>query len=251
VASSSSRLGLDEPSATDAISGFPAEDVQALGVLDGAVITTPGTLAGRPGASTVPAGNEYHATDVGQWARSDGTNWHTFLSSGELRDTAAVTAPTGWLMCDGASYSTATYPALASALGASGGSFNVPDYRGRSRVGAGAGAGLTARSLGQTGGEETHLLAAAEGSTNSNGGVSVSIPGTSSNGYGGIAFAPPAEWGGNLAHAVGGGGSGDDINLATSPAEPLNASASIGARNADAPHNNLQPFAVANVMIKT
>lgn len=44
------------------------------------------------------------------------------------------TAPTGWLFCDGTSYSTATYPDLFALIsynfGGSGGSFNIPNLRG-------------------------------------------------------------------------------------------------------------------------
>jgi len=36
--------------------------------------------------------------------------------------------PTGWLACDGAQYSVASYSALASMLGATGDDFNVPDF---------------------------------------------------------------------------------------------------------------------------
>jgi hypothetical protein len=74
VASSSSRLGLDEPSATDAISGFPAEDVQALGVLDNAVIYHSGTLTGMASVAHL-AGQVYYATDVFQYFDDNGTAW--------------------------------------------------------------------------------------------------------------------------------------------------------------------------------
>lgn len=40
--------------------------------------------------------------------------------------------------------------------------FLVPDTRGRALIGAGSGAGLSARTLGQTGGEETHVLSMGE-----------------------------------------------------------------------------------------
>ena len=48
---------------------------------------------------------------------------------------SAATAPSGWLLCDGSSYSTSAYPDLFALIqytfGGSGGSFNVPDFRGR------------------------------------------------------------------------------------------------------------------------
>ena len=49
------------------------------------------------------------------------------------------TLPSGWLWCDGSSYSTTAYPTLFAAIGytygGGGGSFNVPDMRGQVPVG--------------------------------------------------------------------------------------------------------------------
>ena len=42
-----------------------------------------------------------------------------------------VTAPTGWLFLDGATYSQATYPALAAVFGVVSGTFTLPDMRDR------------------------------------------------------------------------------------------------------------------------
>ena len=77
-------------------------------------------------------------------------------------------APTGWLFCDGAAVSRETYAALFAAIGVVWGAgdgsttFNLPDARGRSAMGAGQGSGLTARTLGATLGEEAHALTANE-----------------------------------------------------------------------------------------
>lgn len=69
------------------------------------------------------------------------------------------TLPYGWLSCDGSSQSTTTYAALFSVIGftygGSGGSFNLPDFRGRSPMGDGTGSGLTARTIGDKPGSET------------------------------------------------------------------------------------------------
>ena len=81
---------------------------------------------------------------------------------------AETSAPSGWLLCDGRLLSRTDYPDLFASIGTAFGAgdgatnFAIPDLRGRSSVGAGAGAGLTARSLGETGGEETHVLTSAE-----------------------------------------------------------------------------------------
>lgn len=56
-------------------------------------------------------------------------------------------APSGWLICDGSSYGTATYPDLYGVIGTvyggSGTAFNVPDLRGRVPVGYAASGGHT------------------------------------------------------------------------------------------------------------
>lgn len=82
---------------------------------------------------------------------------------GDLKAAAYTVAPAGWLLCDGSVVSQTTYASLFGAIGSSyntggegTGNFRLPDYRGRTVVGAGAGPGLTARSLGDVGGAETH-----------------------------------------------------------------------------------------------
>lgn len=76
---------------------------------------------------------------------------------------AGKTAPNGWLMCDGQSYSIATYRDLYNAIGTTyggyGQSFQVPDLRGRFPVGKDTG---TFATLGGKGGEEKHTLTVAE-----------------------------------------------------------------------------------------
>lgn len=79
-------------------------------------------------------------------------------------------APTGWLLCDGTSYSVGAYPELATVLGTNyggvpGNTFSVPDMRGRIPLGYLLGAslpGLTNRAMGVSVGEETHILTVGE-----------------------------------------------------------------------------------------
>lgn len=59
---------------------------------------------------------------------------------------AATNVPAGWALCDG----TTQYGIV------------TPDLRGRFVLGAGQGAGLTARTVGEAGGEETHKLLTTE-----------------------------------------------------------------------------------------
>lgn len=88
------------------------------------------------------------------------------IPAGMLAPYAAATAPTGWLLCDGSSYSTSTYAALyaviGTAFGSGSGTFKVPDLRGRTIVGNGTGTGLTARTIADVFGTETHTLTSAQ-----------------------------------------------------------------------------------------
>jgi len=97
--------------------------------------------------------------------------WGASFLPGFIIEYAGYTVPAGWLACDGQAYSRTTYAGLYAALGGAASpwgqgdgstSFNVPDLRGRFTVTAGAATGLTTRAVGQTGGEETHLLTLAE-----------------------------------------------------------------------------------------
>jgi len=74
--------------------------------------------------------------------------------------------PANVLPCDGATYLRDDFPALYAALDTffivDADHFFVPDLRGRTVIGAGDGSGLTSRSVGDSGGEETHVLNVAE-----------------------------------------------------------------------------------------
>ena len=86
--------------------------------------------------------------------------------SGEVKITAAVSAPNGWLMCQGQSLLRSDYPRLFSSIGTTYGAadsmrFSLPDTRGRTAVGLD-----TTQSefdvLGEKGGAKTHTLTVAE-----------------------------------------------------------------------------------------
>lgn len=88
--------------------------------------------------------------------------------SGVVWQFAGSTAPAGWLLCNGDAVSRAEYSALFGIIGTAYGAgdgtttFNLPDLRGRAAIGAGSGAGLTTRALGNVGGAESHVLTQAE-----------------------------------------------------------------------------------------
>lgn len=68
-----------------------------------------------------------------------------------------TTAPTNWLICDGTSFSSTTYPALAALLGGT----TLPNLKGKVVVGI-DGADLDFDVLGDTGGAKTVALSTAE-----------------------------------------------------------------------------------------
>ena len=148
-------------------------------------------------------------------------------------------APDGWLNCQGQELYRGDYPNLFAVIGTTYGTgdgsttFRLPNLAGRVVVGQGSGAGLTARSMGTTGGAETHTLTTGEMPSHSH----------TTNAVGGTLGLMTAD-GSNTA----GGGldsSAVEPNLYAAPAALTIDSAGTGGA-----HNNMQPFAVLNYIIK-
>jgi microcystin-dependent protein len=139
---------------------------------------------------------------------------------------AAVAAPTGYLLVEGQTISRTTYAALFAVYGTTWGAgdgsttFTMPDWRGRSPLGAGTGSGLTARTVGQTGGEETHVLTTPEIPSHSH---NTYVDGTTAPFSIGVDFNGAIATGGTQTGLTGGGGA----------------------------HNTMHPFAVTNWIVKT
>ena len=108
---------------------------------------------------------------------SDGTLSNTFLAevaaysvpTGSLINSATQNMGDAWLLCDGSEVSRTEYAALFAVIGTRYGdgntttTFNLPDGRGRSLIGAGNGDGLTPRSINTVHvGEESHTQTVAE-----------------------------------------------------------------------------------------
>ena len=98
----------------------------------------------------------WQSSTVDQTADYTWTGTHTGIGIvGEIIAYASSTAPTGWLLCNGASVATSTYANLYSLIGylygGSGANFNLPDLRGRNILMA-----STTANMAQTGGESSH-----------------------------------------------------------------------------------------------
>jgi microcystin-dependent protein len=148
------------------------------------------------------------------------------VPAGSVADYAGASPPAGWLACDGSPVSRSTYVDLFAAIGTTWGAgngtttFNLPDLRGRTAVGAGTGSGLSPRTLAATGGEEEHTLDISE---------------------------MPAHQHSVDLDSSGGSTSPAQSSFGVSPVSSVGTSTEGGG----AAHNNMQPFAVLNKVIKT
>jgi len=170
-------------------------------------------------------------------------------------DAGSAAIPSGWLLCDGSAVSRTAYASLFAAIGINYGggdgiaTFNLPDLRGRTIIGTGHGTGLTARTLGQTLGEETHTLVTGEMPAHAHG---VTDPGH--------AHSVVAQGGSQAAQvAVSGAAScgvycGTQQNsLVEGPVVAATATTGVTVQSTGggAAHNVMQPSMVLNYLIKS
>lgn len=93
-------------------------------------------------------------------ARAGGGGGGSSITAGMLQPFVGGSVPSGWLLCDGSEVDRTTYAELFSAVGTTFGpgdgstTFNLPDMRGRTLVGAD---GATFGAIGDQGGAETHV----------------------------------------------------------------------------------------------
>ena len=184
------------------------------------------------------------------------------IPPGMIRFFAGPSPPATWLVCDGSAVSRTTYAALYAAIGTYWGAgdnittFNLPDFRGRSPLGYvnNAVAGITPRSFASLGGEEYHVLSQAELAAHSHS-VLANTTGIS------ITQTPHSH---GIVNPVGGAaaavGSGQYSAVGSTQTLTANANVSIsdpghahGVSNTggNGGHNNMSPFAVLYVIIKT
>lgn len=177
----------------------------------------------------------------------------TAIPVGSIIAYGGATAPAGWLLCDGSAVSRTTYAALFAVIGTANGAgngsttFNLPDGRGRTVIGAGAGTSLTARTLGDKSiGAESHQLTSSEMPAHSHGGLT----GDDSPDHG---HSVPVDRGGSEPGIGGSGGwlwhDRGVVGLTTWGATNRHKH-SIPSEGGGAAHNNMQPSFVQNWIIK-
>ena len=138
-----------------------------------------------------------------------------------------TTAPTGWLLCDGAAVSRTTYAdlfaVLSTTFGVGDGSttFNVPDLKGKVAVGYDSGQ-TEFDAMAETGGAKTHTLVIGEIPAHNHNLTTNRSTSTSTATYPNMLGGTPYDVSANTNNAGGGGA-----------------------------HNNLQPYIVLTYIIKT
>lgn len=180
---------------------------------------------------------------------------HNGVPTGTVVPFAGTTAPDGWTLCDGLPRDgtkaefRALFLLIGLTYGGSGSSFNVPDLKGRTPIGAGQGNTLSNRTIAQKIGFETHTLTIDQmpahshtGQTNNDGAHKHTIDieywrSNSSNNYNHPGRSTAAD-GGWIRHET-------NVDGAHSHAFTTNAT---GGNNV--PHNIMQPSIVLTYIIK-
>ena len=169
-----------------------------------------------------------YLTPSGDWSA---LTW--VLPSGMISPYAWSSAPTWWLLANGAAVSRTTYSALFTAISTTYGvgdwstTFNLPDLTGRIPVGKNAGTFVT---LGSTWGAETHTLTEAQMPAHSHGTLSYS--------GGWVNSGNISTWSGVQITGT----------YATTSSNGYNVTETKWSGTA---HNNLQPYLTINYIIKT
>jgi microcystin-dependent protein len=169
------------------------------------------------------------------------------VPAGVITQYAGSTAPTGWLLCQGQSLSTTTYASLFAAInytyGGAGGSFNIPNLRGRVPVGLNTAEGEFLQ-LGQSGGSKTHTLTISEMPSHGHGGSATAV----GDHVHSTTDFPIKSFNEFQAGTSAVGRQATPTN--TGPGGAHSHTLSITNTGGGAAHQNLQPYIVVNYIIK-
>lgn len=139
-----------------------------LGFLNSEVVHRDASIA----FTAIPSGPASNPTLANQFTRKQYVD--DFIPAGVIMDYAGAAAPSGWVFADGATYDGTNpiyarlFAAIGLTYGGTGNNFQVPNTKGRVRVGVDA-AQSEFNVLGETGGAKTHALTTGEMPVHSHG----------------------------------------------------------------------------------
>jgi len=181
---------------------------------------------------------------------------------GVVNPFAGGSAPSGWLLCDGAEVSQLTYPTLYALIlatwgSAASGQFKLPDLRGRVITGADGGAGrlTTANALGNDGGAEGVTLSEAQMPSHRHiNTASLTGSATTTLSHASQLYANYVIGNTLTTYSGNGGWQRGFINAssitATTNTSAMGVSMSNALTGSGNSHSNLQPYAIFNHIIK-
>jgi microcystin-dependent protein len=154
---------------------------------------------------------------------------------GEIRMVGFNFAPQGWAFCDGSLLPIAEYDTLFNLIGTTYGgdgqnTFALPDLRSRVPMHMGQGAGLSPRTLGQNGGEETVTLNGNQ--------LPQHTHGAGANVNSNSATPQGTVWGGWTGSQY--SDQGTNVQMST---------AALGSAGGGQPHDNMLPYQAINFVI--
>lgn len=159
---------------------------------------------------------------------------------GEIRMFAGNFAPVGWAFCDGQvlpiSQNTALFALLGVQYGGNGTTnFALPNLRGASPMHQGNGVGLSVRTVGEAGGEETVSLSQAQLPYHTHGAVGTTSPANDTNPAGNRWAAADDRGGTRYSNAISG-----LVSMAQTAFSPV---------GSGSPHNNMPPYLTVSFII--
>jgi microcystin-dependent protein len=178
------------------------------------------------------------------------------ITSGTIYKFAGASAPDGFLLCQGQAVSRTTFATLFTAIGTTFGvgdgstTFNVPNFQGRTAVGAGTYSdsvlGSTTRTLGQSLGAAAHSLGTSEIPSHNHPGSTFA-----DHTHGQVVSANPNTGGSGIRLDYGGDFTGlNAFPQGINTGGASNTSVSVASQGGSGTHNNMQPSLVVHYIIK-